>query len=591
MPMDTHGASPTGVIKRIRQACANCRRRKIKCSGQRPICTHCHQNRRSCVYEPYSMTTVNVSRSDALPPPVTPNPDLLQRLSTIEAALSRLSQGNAELQTQLDRIPPPHVLRSLLDTYFSRVHNRPYSFFHQASFEQRLENEIVPKCLLFAMLALAVRFSDAPYFAGRIHDAAAAYSRQSWLCVIEDHLSVDENLDLSVIQTVALLAIVDYTAGRTSSGWLRLGLAIRLSQDADLQSEPPIFLPATEREERRRSFWSIYLVDRLMSCARSRPATISDHDCTLQLPCDEDAFQTAEWKQMPTLQEMLDWNVDLVNPPSFFSLTIVTSSILSRCARTTHGRSRADNLPPWDPRSDFTATNASLILLESYLKARKDSILDLVCNGPQGDESINEHQIGHLFFAHVLFHLCHCLLNHPFLLRLRLKPIAARAPKSFVLRASHLAQENARQLTTLLAATSKGGISPDSSFYTYCAAIAAGIHCLALGSQQQLDCVDQYDAQLYFDQTMGVMERLASRWLIAKNMLNKLYELNAQLGAYSCLHDSPGLGDVLDMLLEDFLWSLVDYGSLAREVPKIQPGPASFLSNLPSPCTWDTLVT
>lgn len=61
------------------------------------------------------------------------------------------------------------------------------------------------------MLALAVRFSDAPYFAGRIHDAAAAYSRQSWLCVIEDHLSVDENLDLSVIQTVALLAIVDYT--------------------------------------------------------------------------------------------------------------------------------------------------------------------------------------------------------------------------------------------------------------------------------------------------------------------------------------------------------------------------------------------
>lgn len=61
------------------------------------------------------------------------------------------------------------------------------------------------------MLALAVRFSDAPYFAGRVHEAAAAYSRQSWLCVIEDHLSVDENLDLSVIQTVALLAIVDYT--------------------------------------------------------------------------------------------------------------------------------------------------------------------------------------------------------------------------------------------------------------------------------------------------------------------------------------------------------------------------------------------
>ncbi|KAH7127890.1 fungal-specific transcription factor domain-containing protein [Dactylonectria estremocensis] len=506
-----------------------------------------------------------------------------------DSAIS-LSDESTEDELQFDRIPPSDVLRCLIDTYFSQVHNRPYSFFHRATFEQKLDSGAVPKCLIYAILALAVRFSNAPCFAGRAHEASSAYSRQSWLCVIEDHLSVDDNLDLSVIQAVTLLAIVDYTAGRTSSGWLRLGLAIRLSQDADLISEPPDDLSATEREERRRSFWSIYLVDKLMSCARSRPATISDHDCTLQLPCDEQTFQAQEWKQTPTLQEMLDWNADVSDPPSHFSLTIVTASILARCTRTAHGRTRAKNLPPWDPQSEFTAINASLLLLESHLKDSNGCILDLVCGAPQDDNAIDEHQIGHLFFAHILFHLSHCLLNHPFLIRLRLKPFAARAPASFTLRASHLAQEHARQLTSLLATTSGNGVHLDSSFYPYCTAIAAGIHCLALGSQQQIDCVDKYDAQLYFDQSMEALERFENLWPIAMNMLSKLYELNAQSGAYSYLHDSPGLGDVLDILSEDFLWSLVDYGKLARETPKTQPEPASFLSTLPSPCTWAILI-
>ncbi|KAH7176880.1 fungal-specific transcription factor domain-containing protein [Dactylonectria macrodidyma] len=570
--------------------------------------------------------------------------DLLERISTIESALRKLSQGSSKLEIeslfttsfadnhtglsspdyavtddlsfqagndafsigndsaisvteestpnepQFDCVPPSDVLRSLVHTYFSQVHNRPYSFFHRATFEQKLDSGAVPKCLIFAILALAVRFSDAPYFAGRAHEASSAYSRQSWLCVIEDHLSVDDNLDLPVIQTVTLLAIVDYTAGRTSSGWLRLGLAIRLSQDADLISEPPDHLAATEREERRRSFWSIYLVDKLMSCARSRPATISDHDCTLQLPCDEQTFQAQECKQTPTLQEMLDWNADVADPPSHFSLTIATASILARCTRTAHGRTRGKNLPPWDPQSEYTAINASLLLLESHLKGSNASILELVRGGSQGDDVIDEHQIGHLFFAHVLFHLSQCLLNHPFLIRLRLKPIAARAPASFTLRAANLAQDHARQLTSLLATSSGSGVHLDSSFYPYCTAIAAGIHCLALGSQQQSDSVDKYDAQLYFDQSMEALERFEKLWPIAMNMLSKLYELNAQSGAYSYLNDSPGLGDVLDVLSEDFLWSLVDYGKLSRESPKTQAEPASFLSTLPSPCTWATLI-
>ncbi|CAI7667311.1 unnamed protein product [Penicillium bialowiezense] len=46
----------SGAIKRIRQACANCRRKKTKCTGDRPICYHCRRNHLACIYEPYSAT-------------------------------------------------------------------------------------------------------------------------------------------------------------------------------------------------------------------------------------------------------------------------------------------------------------------------------------------------------------------------------------------------------------------------------------------------------------------------------------------------------------------------------------------------------
>ncbi|KAM5370952.1 hypothetical protein ACJZ2D_008265 [Fusarium nematophilum] len=556
-PMETHEPRPpsgAGVIKRIRQACANCRS--------------------------------SPSTFGATPRRM---PSLDHHSGQTELSLDSIVQDSVLNEFSFEGLPPPDVVQSLVDTYFARVHNQPYSFFHRTSFYTSLANMAVPRCLLFAVLAFGVRFSDSPYFVGKVQEASDAYSRQSWLCVIEDHLSVDNNLELSVIQTVTLLAIVDYTAARVSSGWLRLGLAIRLSQDVDLMSEPPYFFTPTDREERRRTFWSIYLVDKLISCARSRPGAIADHDCILHLPCNEDVFQdrNEDGDNVPTLKQVLSWDVPLAHPPSPFGLAVVTSSIFGRCTKYAHGRSGGETLPPLDPKSDFASTNASLLLLESYLKNSDQPILDLIRNGPQADSNLDGKQAGHLVFAHALFHLCYCLLNHPFLIRLQLRPIAARVPKSFTSNAFHVAQENARKLTDLLIAGSSGVVPMESSFYTYCASIAAGIHSLAFGAQHQGVDVDQYDSRHYYQQCMDVLERLGVLWPMVPNMLTKLREFDAQSEAYSHLFDVSCLANELDMVAETTLWSLVDYGMLAREQPGGSPAQVSFLSNLPSPSKWN----
>ncbi|PGH09910.1 hypothetical protein AJ80_07620 [Polytolypa hystricis UAMH7299] len=50
---DTAGDSDGGDShrrKRIRQACLNCRRKKVRCGGEKPVCTFCSRLSQLCVY-------------------------------------------------------------------------------------------------------------------------------------------------------------------------------------------------------------------------------------------------------------------------------------------------------------------------------------------------------------------------------------------------------------------------------------------------------------------------------------------------------------------------------------------------------------
>lgn len=108
-------------------------------------------------------------------------------------------------------LPPQPVLRSLVDTYFLHAHNQPYSYFQEASFRHKLEHGLLPKCLVFAVLATALRFSDHEYYSGKAMEAAEAYARESWLSVLQDHLTVENSPNLYVVQTTNILAVIDFT--------------------------------------------------------------------------------------------------------------------------------------------------------------------------------------------------------------------------------------------------------------------------------------------------------------------------------------------------------------------------------------------
>ncbi|KAE8373930.1 hypothetical protein BDV26DRAFT_54402 [Aspergillus bertholletiae] len=593
-----------GKIKRIRQACSNCRRRKTKCSGERPICFHCNRNKHTCVYEPYWATASDNPPAAPVASTSTNNENLLERIVNIESRLAELSgrtTNAAGTSTSLGQYtwspftgesgtsplpnPPQSALRAVIDTYFVHVHNQPYSYFQEASFRRRFDHNLLPRCLLLAVLASAVRFCTHEFYAGRSLKASEAYAREAWLAVLSDDLTVEENMSLHVVQAVNILVVVDYTAGRVNAGWLKIGLAARISQALGLMHEPDMSLSVVEQEERRRTFWSVYLLDRLISCGRSRPLVIQDLDCQVQLPCDEEAFRSEHRQPTQTLHHLLSWNTEVVKRPSPFALVILLASIFGKCTRYVYGNRDTSEIPPWDARSEYSAILSSLLLFESHAGIRNASVSEMLVggNGPNG--AIDQQDLGHQIFAHTLYHLCHCLLNHPFVLHQCLKPYGPKAPHSFTSRALQTGLEHATLLVDLLCEVSQAGALVQSSFYAYCIAVAGAINSVA-SHVDDLNVPGGAESMLrHFERSLDVLDGLASLWGHAVNMSVRLREFHLESHSLAGLFDPAGLCDELDRAAEDKFWSMLDYSILGSVVCGDSASKSDFPS-LPSPLSW-----
>lgn len=552
-------------------------------------------------------------------PPGFGDPDLLRRLSTIEAQLARLSEQGAQeasasrkfsdqsledagspsrqsmpsqeysfdgqhrlsfsMPSPLNQsdsntqsfsaMPPDEIVQHLVDTYFIHAHNQPYAYFQEEHFRQLLGLMILPRCLIFAVLASSVRFSNHDYFQGRTHEAMESYARQAWLSVLNEHLTVENCPNLHVAQTTNLLAIVDFTAGRTSSGWLKIGLAVRIAQDLQLMKEPSPMLPIVEQEERRRVFWSVYLLDKLVSCGKARPPAIADEDCHVQLPCEEEVFRTGTWKQTATLHQLLNWNTDLGEIRGHFTLAILVASALGRCARYVLHERETDDVLPWDSRSEFAAINSFLLLTEQHLHVEDLSVNDIIANNTLPDGSLDHQTVGHAIFARVVFHLCHCLLNHPFLLALRLQKLKSKAPSSFLSRSFQTCSEHACKIPALLDQAQKAGCHVEASFYAYSTCLAGSvlslfIHGASSKSQQPHELLEPGQ------QCLSILKDMGAFWDHASKMHTQLVNFDAHAQAFQRLID-PHASFEIEPELEALLWSMVDYGAMCGSSRSTSP--------------------
>ncbi|KAF3156904.1 hypothetical protein TWF751_002528 [Orbilia oligospora] len=282
--------------KRLPLACIACRRKKIRCSGEKPACKHCVRARTPCVYkqtarkfvprtdymatldkrmkrmEERLLKYVSKDQASALGPiarsVVKPNPAVLQNLSdpqgnsrkrSAEKAFSeearkkpalvpkvsestqplsvKRSQGDVSdemLEEGKDKLPSRELQEHLVEVYFECVYGQTYLLLHKPSFMRRFKNGTVPPVLILALCAVSARFSNHP----TIRKDMPFLAGEEW--GIEAGRIVRENFDRANLTNLTVLLLLGLHELGTCNGgksWAYGGMAMRMAYALQLHKE------------------------------------------------------------------------------------------------------------------------------------------------------------------------------------------------------------------------------------------------------------------------------------------------------------------------------------------------------------------
>ncbi|KAJ5050366.1 uncharacterized protein L3040_002249 [Drepanopeziza brunnea f. sp. 'multigermtubi'] len=441
-------------------ACTRCRRSKVKCvnNGIQSICKACAQSNRECTY-PVAGSTPAPRRTE-LPSGIKQEEGMgegKKRVRKAEDSGRRNSHRPLE-----DVLESPILTRKVWDELYElfKLHfSTEMPFLHPPTFRNRMRQAAYPRdpstsaadieesrVLLLGVLTLTARFhpglvahhspnKDDPlaaseYYAGPL---AAAFG------------PTIRNLtapSLGNIQALLMLGLYEWGQTRGLSAWLYLGLAIRLAfpmglayeDDPDShtfalatspdarggQPSKQIQSPredAIEKEVRRRTVWSCFIMDRMLAAGKYRPTMMSVDKLRVQLPCSDDQFlfvrdvQTgflnSEWMDTPstTYPEPTSAHDDGV-----LSRYIRLVDIFGRLSEWSYaGGRRTERLPPWDERTQFCQ-------LRQQLKRFHDALpSNLTYTEANLSAHIEKRNATTYASLHILYSLCLIMLHREFI--------------------------------------------------------------------------------------------------------------------------------------------------------------------------------
>lgn len=231
------------------------------------------------------------------------------QLSTLpEAAHTRTNKSTAfgesadGFATNL-LLPPDEIVHELVEWYFDNVH-RWIPVLHYRRFKERLKiAEERPKIqiVLLAITSLCLRFRPS---AEMCDEAGKAMSIRYRHAVI---LRSMEGFSVESVQALVILAFDIVGSGQGPSTWSIIGSMARTVEHLRLNTEPvsddfasynksdflirrmTFLQPAKtwiEEEERRRVFWSVFMIDRFCSVATGWNNSLTGADVRRRLPCE-----------------------------------------------------------------------------------------------------------------------------------------------------------------------------------------------------------------------------------------------------------------------------------------------------------------
>ena len=503
--------------KRLPLACIACRRKKIRCSGEKPACKHCLRSRIPCVYKVTTRKAaprtdymamldkrlkrmedrvVKLIPKDSLPsvsgvgrsvvkpalpgaPPKTPttkkraaeeafggeldewsktktaNPDAAGSVSR-----TKDTEDNRLLTEGAESLPSKEIQEHLVEVYFDYVYGQSYPLLHKPSFMRKLALGTVPPVLILAICAISARFSTHP----QLRSEPCFLRGDNWAeRAREISLKRYDSPNITILIVYLLLGLHEFGTCQGGRSWMFGGMAQRMAYALQLHKELEYDpnaseadrkpLSFTDREIRRRTMWSCFLMDRFNSSGTDRPLFVHEQYIEVQLPIKEHLY--LHEIRAPT--ENLEGNVpnpvppdsgQLANPKENMGVAAYTIRLVCIWGKLVKyinlGGKERETEPMWSPKSTFSS-------IRKEVKEFKDSLPEMLLYSP---ENLKSHAIGRtansFLYIHILYQQI-ILFMHRFSLPSR---AGSRPPKDmpndFLTESGRTAIDAANQISILI---------------------------------------------------------------------------------------------------------------------------------------------
>lgn len=188
--------------------------------------------------------------------------------------------------------PPLDLVIHLTELYFENINSQTYSFLHRPTFMPRLERREVSPLLVYSICALSARFSKHPDLHDGNSDRPLYLAGERFLGHARHLLSLE--FDQPTLETVqAVICMVQHEFFRSHGGrsMIYMAMAFPMALQLGLNREPSKSLPWVEQESRRRTFWSLVVLDRLGHTTPLYSLQLDEkHFLNLALPCQAHRF-------------------------------------------------------------------------------------------------------------------------------------------------------------------------------------------------------------------------------------------------------------------------------------------------------------
>ncbi|KAJ5591586.1 fungal-specific transcription factor domain-containing protein [Penicillium hispanicum] len=385
MPRNSETDAMPQPIPRGRQACDECRRRKLRCDGQQPQCRVCREtgvvceitqrgvrgpkkghlkalkNRvlhleamldgRLAAHQRPNDFTGNVRGGNAPTPSVSSVE--IEENAAIEATELWIPHSTAPSGPEREvflssgfvptlpafnsHLPPTPILHAELDQlYLDRVH-QSIPILHQRrylSWSKASTKTAAQRCLQYAMWTLASLLST------QFREYIEPLYQETKQMLENLSLEADEHSSFSTELAQASVLLVSFESMRTyhRKAWMSAGRAFRLVQamryhaiDSPVDKGGPSSPQCgdfIEVEERRRVFWMAYFLDHVISMRDDWPITLNEHVICTRLPAPDAAFQSGRHELGPFLSEAM--TEPTLNVRSSFNECLILATICGR---------------------------------------------------------------------------------------------------------------------------------------------------------------------------------------------------------------------------------------------------------------------